>query len=80
MSAAKILAVGAAGKFAGLLLPELKKLGVGVKGFIRDEKDKPRILLMGATEVAIGDLTNSESLKKALKGIESLFYIAPAFL
>jgi uncharacterized protein YbjT (DUF2867 family) len=80
MSAAKILAVGAAGKYAGLLLPELKKHGTGVRGFIRDEKDRARVLQMGATEVAIGDLTDLESLKKALNGIESLFYIAPAFL
>ena len=31
-----VLAVGAAGQFAGLVVPELKQRGVRVRGFVRD--------------------------------------------
>jgi uncharacterized protein YbjT (DUF2867 family) len=37
-----ILAVGAAGKFASLVVPELAKRGARVRGLIRDAKPKAR--------------------------------------
>jgi uncharacterized protein YbjT (DUF2867 family) len=75
-----ILAVGAAGKFAGLVLPELAKRGALVRGLIRNPEEGAEVLRHGATEVAIGDLGDIESIAEALKGIESVFYIAPAFM
>jgi uncharacterized protein YbjT (DUF2867 family) len=38
------------------------------------------VLANGATEVAVGDLSNRASLDAALIGIDSVFYIAPAFI
>jgi uncharacterized protein YbjT (DUF2867 family) len=34
----------------------------------------------GAAEIAIGDLSDRASISAALKGVDSIFYIAPAFL
>lgn len=33
----------------------------------------------GASEVALGDLSDSESLDAALKGVEGVFHIGPVF-
>lgn len=75
-----ILAVGAAGPFAGLVVPELAKRGAKVRGLIRDRKQGDGALNNGAAEVAIGDLTDRASIDAALKGVDSVFYIAPAFI
>jgi uncharacterized protein YbjT (DUF2867 family) len=75
-----ILAVGAAGKFAGLVIPALAKRGAKVRGLIQKAAQADRILKQGASEVAVGDLKDRASLDVALKGVSSVFYIAPAFL
>jgi len=76
----KILAVGASGKFAGLVIPELTARGAIVRGLIRDGAKEALVRTQGATEIAIGDLTNRASLDVALRGVDAVFYIAPAFL
>ncbi len=75
-----ILAVGAAGKFAGLVVPELAKRGANVRGLIRDAKQGEEVRKHGASEVAVGDLSDRASLDAALKDVDAVFYIAPAFL
>ncbi|MBC8123742.1 MAG: NAD(P)H-binding protein [Gemmatimonadaceae bacterium] len=75
-----ILAVGAAGKFASLVVPELAKRGAKVRGLVRDAKQGEEVRKHGAAEVAVGDLRNRASLDAALKGVDSVFYIAPAFI
>ncbi len=76
----KVLAVGASGKFAGLVIPELVARGAVVRGFIRDVAKEDLVRQHGAAEIAIGDLRNRASLDAALKGVDAVFYIAPAFL
>lgn len=75
-----ILAVGAAGKFAGLVVPALAARGAHVRGLVRDAKQGDAVLKSGAREVAVGDLADRASLDAALRGVHSVFYIAPAFL
>jgi uncharacterized protein YbjT (DUF2867 family) len=75
-----ILAVGAAGKFAGLVLPALAQRGARVRGLIRRPADAEAVRKHGAAEVALGDLSDRASLDAALKGVDAVFYIAPAFL
>src|SRR5258705_8070285 len=72
-----ILAVGAAGKFAGLVLPALAQRGAKVRGLIRRASDAEEVRAHGATDVAVGDLGDRASVKAALDGIDSVFYIAP---
>ncbi len=76
----RILAIGAAGKFAGLVVPELAKRGAHVRGLVQDAKQGRAVRKQGAAEVAIGDLRDRASLDAALKGVDSVFYIAPAFI
>jgi uncharacterized protein YbjT (DUF2867 family) len=75
-----ILAVGAAGAFAGLVVPELAKRGASVRGLVRDSRQAEAVRKRGAGDVAIGDLRDRASLDAALKGVDSVFYIAPAFM
>lgn len=72
-----ILAVGAGGKFAGLVLPELAKRGARVRGLIRDPAEADSVKEHGAAEVAVGDLRDRASLDAALQGVGAVFYIAP---
>ena len=79
-STSTILAVGAAGKFAGLVVPALAERGVKVRGLVRNTTQGEAVRKLGATEIAIGDLRDRASLDAALKGVDAVFYIAPAFL
>ncbi len=75
-----ILAVGADGKFAGLVIPALAARGAKVRGLVRKPESSAQVRDKGAAEVAVGDLTDLASIERALKGVTSVFYIAPAFL
>jgi uncharacterized protein YbjT (DUF2867 family) len=74
------LAVGAAGKFAGLVVPALVRRGALVRGLAKHEADASIARAHGATEVAIGELADQASMNSAMHGVDSIFYIAPAFL
>ena len=75
-----ILAIGADGKFAGLVIPALAARGARVRGLIQTADAADAVRAKGAAEVAIGDLRDDASLDRALNGVTSVFYIAPAFL
>lgn len=74
-----VLAVGAAGPFAGLVVPALKCHGATVRGLVRDAAQGDAVRAHGADEIAVGDLRDRSSLDAALVGVDSVFYIAPAF-
>ena len=75
----KVLVVGAAGRFAGLVVPALASRGVSVRGLARDEEQGGRARRNGAAEVAIGDLRDRASIDAALAGVAAAFYIAPVY-
>ena len=75
----KVLVVGAAGRFAGLVVPALAQRGVEVRGLVRDEKQGEQARRNGAAEVAMGDLRDRASIDAALRGVEAAFYIAPVY-
>jgi uncharacterized protein YbjT (DUF2867 family) len=75
-----ILAFGAAGNFAGSVIPALATRGARVRAFIRKPEQAELVRGHGATEVAIGDLRDREALDAALKDVGAVFYIAPAFI
>ncbi len=76
----KVLAVRASGNFAGLDIPELAKRGVEVRGLVRESKEENEVRQHGASEMAMADLRDRASLDAALQGIDSVFYVAPAFM
>ena len=74
-----ILAMGAAGKFAGMVVPELTKRGAKVRGFVRSSEEIDAVEAVGADSVIVGDLTDAASVRRAMEGVDRVFYIAPAF-
>lgn len=75
----KVLAVGATGKFAGLVVPELKKRGVTVRALVRDQHHEAAARERGADEIVRGDLESPASLRVAVKEMDGVFHIGPAF-
>jgi uncharacterized protein YbjT (DUF2867 family) len=55
----KVLAFGATGPIAGLVLPELVRRQSYVRAFVRRVEQREPILKRGASEVAIGDLRDA---------------------
>ena len=76
----RVLAVGAAGPSAGLVVPELLKRGVSVRGFVHKPEDQQALAEKGVTEVVVGELSDIKAVTKALEGMEAVFYIPPAAL
>lgn len=75
-----ILAVGAAGKFAHFVIPELAKRGAKVRGLIHHAEQSEEVIKNGAVEVVVGDLSDRSFLNAAMKDMDSVFYIAPAII
>ena len=75
----KVLMVGATGKFASLVVPELLQRGATVRALVRDKDKVDEAKQQGAQETAIGDLRDPESLRTAAAGVDGVFHINPAF-
>lgn len=75
----KVLVMGATGKYASLVVPELKQRGATVRALVRDEAKSDAARQQGADEVAIGDLSDPDSLRAAATGVDGVFHINPAF-
>ncbi len=75
-----VLAVGAAGKFAGYVVPALVARGATVRGLVHEAKAVASVRDEGAEDAVVGDLRDQRSIAAALDGAESVFYVAPAFL
>ena len=74
-----VLAVGVAGKVAGLVVPALVARGVRVRGLVRKPDQADDAKRRGATEVAVGDLADLQSLRAALEGVDAVFHVGPVF-
>lgn len=79
MSPPTILVVGAAGRFAGLVVPELARRGAVVRGLVRSDAKAAVARAGGTAEIAFGDLRDGPSLDAALRGVDGVFHIGPAF-
>jgi uncharacterized protein YbjT (DUF2867 family) len=75
----KVLMIGATGRFAGLVLPELKKRGITVYALVQDNLKAEKAIQNGADKTMIGSLDDKQSLIKAATGMEGVFHILPAF-
>jgi uncharacterized protein YbjT (DUF2867 family) len=71
--------MGASGPTGLSVTPHLSARGVSVRCFIRDESKADTVRGAGADEIAIGDLRDRSSLRRAMAGIDGLFHIGPRF-
>jgi uncharacterized protein YbjT (DUF2867 family) len=75
----RVLMVGATGRNAGLVLPELVKRGVEVRALVRDQSRAEQARADGAADAVVGDLTDPGSLAEAVTGMDGVFHLNPAF-
>ena len=75
----KVLATGATGKFAGLVVPALVSHGIDVRAVVHDPGKKHLPVDRGAGETVDADLRDPASLRAALDGADGVFLITPAF-
>lgn len=75
----RVLAVGATGQFAGLVVPALVAAGVQVRALVHDPAKADRVRELGADEQVVADLRDRSSLDAALDGVDGVFQVIPAF-
>lgn len=75
----KVLAIGATGNYAGLVVPALVARGLDVRALVHDRSKAAVPQSRGAHEIVLGDLGDSASLDKAMDGVDGVFLITPAF-
>jgi uncharacterized protein YbjT (DUF2867 family) len=75
----KVLMVGATGKYASHVIPELKQRGATIRALVRHQDKVDVARQQGADEAVVGDLGDADSLQAAAIGVEGVFHLNPAF-
>lgn len=75
----RVLAIGATGQFAGLVVPALASKGLQVRALVHDPAKADRVRELGADEAVAGDLRDRASIDAALNGVDAVFHVTPAF-
>ena len=73
----RVVAVGASGPFAGLVVPALAKRGLHVRGLVKSADQQVDVRDRGATEVVVADIADRNQMASALNGMDAAFYISP---
>ena len=80
---ARALVTGASGFTGSSLSNELARRGVPVRAFVRKSSDLSlldrSLIDSGTIELAFGDLTDAESIRHAMEGIEYVYHIAALY-
>jgi uncharacterized protein YbjT (DUF2867 family) len=72
-----ILITGASGKTGRRAVTAIAKKGGIVRAFLRQPEVGSDLMQAGSAEIAIGDLTDRDSLKRALSGVGQVLHICP---
>src|SRR5258708_37924703 len=72
----KVLVTGAAGFLGGHLVDMLLERGDEVRAMVRPVEDGSRLRKVSGGEVGYGDLTDRESLKRAVQGVQRVYNVA----
>lgn len=75
----RVLAVGATGQYAGLVVPALIEKGIQVRALVHDPAKADRVRELGADEQVAGDLRDRAAMAAALDGVDGVFHVIPAF-
>ncbi len=70
----KVLVTGATGNTGSGLVPALRKAGVDVRAFVRDEAKAQSLKDLGA-EIVVGDLDRPETIAPAVEGVDKIYLL-----
>lgn len=74
-----VLAIGATGQFAGLVVPALVARGLQVRALVHDPDKADQALAAGASDWVQADLRDPQAMREAMDGTEGVYLILPAF-
>ena len=72
----KVLVTGAAGFLGGHLVDMLLERGDEVRAMVRPVEDSSRLRVLEGVEVVNGDMTEPETLKRAVQGVQRVYNVA----
>lgn len=72
----KVLVTGAAGFLGGHLVDMLMERGDEVRAMVRPIEDASRLRTLPGVEIVYGDMTNVDSLKRAVQGVQRVYHTA----
>jgi len=72
-----ILITGAAGKTGKAVLRKLAKKGTTVKALVYRPEQIQEVEALGAKEVVVGDMCDSNFIRNAVQGVNSVYHICP---
>ncbi|MBV9229455.1 MAG: NAD(P)H-binding protein, partial [Chloroflexi bacterium] len=72
----KVLVTGAAGFLGGHLIDMLVERGDEVRAMVRPVEDTSHLRTLAGVEIVHGDLTDAESLKRAVQGVQRVYNVA----
>ena len=77
MSEATILVSGATGRTGGAAIDELLKTGKHVRAYVRSDDERAAALRKRGVDIAIGDFTDIDTIRAAMEGITSAYFLHP---
>lgn len=75
----RVLVTGSTGPTSSLVVAELKRRGIDVRGVVHREEKTEEARANGADETVVADLADSSSLAAAMDGVDGVFATIPAF-
>ncbi|MEC3978014.1 SDR family oxidoreductase [Amycolatopsis sp. H20-H5] len=73
-----ILVAAANGNQGKLLVPKLLATGHQLRACVRSDESARTLHAAGVTDVVVGDMANSDVLARAMRGVETVYYVGPA--
>jgi uncharacterized protein YbjT (DUF2867 family) len=70
----KVLVTGATGNTGSRLVPALRRAGVDVRAFVRDESKAQPLKDVGA-EIVVGDLDQPATIRPAVEGVDKIYLL-----
>jgi nucleoside-diphosphate-sugar epimerase len=72
----RVLVTGAAGFLGGHLVDMLVERGDEVRAMVRPVEDSSRLRTLEGIDIVYGDLTDADSLKRAVEGVQRVYNVA----
>src|ERR1700761_3038315 len=77
MAQADILVSGATGRTGGAAIDTLLQMGKRVKAYVRTDDARAEAFRKRGVEVAVGDFTDIDTLRAAMQGVRSAYFLHP---